>query len=68
MNTDFTVQNEGSILILYAVSEAAQGWVDEHLPEERQTWGQNGTVVESRYICDIVNGITDDELTIGGAS
>lgn len=64
MTTDFTVDNHGSILILNAHTEAAKAWVDEHLPDDRQTWGQCGTVVEPRYIGDIVQGIAADGLSI----
>ena len=61
---DFTVQNEGTIYLLYAQTDAARAWVTEHLPADRQTWGGNGTVVEHRYICDIVDGIRADGLSV----
>lgn len=61
---DFTVSNEGSIFILYAQTDAARAWVNEHLPADRQTWGGNGTVIEHRYICDIIDGIRADGLEV----
>ncbi len=61
---DFTVQNHGSIYILNAESEAAKAWVEQHLPEDAQSWGQNGTVVEHRYIGAIVDGIVNDGLEV----
>jgi hypothetical protein len=61
---DFVVQNHGSIFILHAYSEAAREWVSEHIPEDALTWGRNGTVVEHRYIADIVDGIRNDGLTV----
>jgi hypothetical protein len=61
---DFTVQNEGTIFLLYAQTDAARAWVNEHLPADRQTWGGNGTVVEHRYIADIVAGIQRDGLEV----
>ena len=60
---DFAVANHGSILILHALTDAAREWVDEHLPSHAMTWGRNGTVVEPRYIADIVEGIRAAGLT-----
>jgi len=65
--SDFTVQNEGSIFILYAHTTPARRWVHEYLPDDRTRWGQDGTVVEHRYICDIIDGIREDDLTVENA-
>lgn len=62
--TDFRLSNHGSICILFAVTAAAQQWVAEHLPEDAQTWGRNGTVVEPRYVGDIVDGIEADGMVV----
>lgn len=64
MSTDFLVQNHGSICILQALTEAAKDWVNEHLPEDAQTWGTNGTMVEPRYLQPILAGIEADGLSI----
>jgi hypothetical protein len=61
---DFIVENHGSIFILTARTDAAKSWVEEFLPEDRQTWGPDGTAVESRYIGDIVAGIQNDGLEV----
>lgn len=61
---DFSVSNEGNIYLLTAHSEAAQEWVEEHLPSDRQTWCEHGTAVEHRFILDICNGIQNDGLSI----
>lgn len=61
---DFSVQNEGTIFILYAHTDAAREWVSEHLPTDRMTWAGDGTVVEHRYIADIVAGTKGDELAV----
>ena len=63
--TDFIVVNHGSICILTAISEDARTWVDEHLPEDAQTWGPNGTVIEPRYLGPILEGIEADGLSCG---
>jgi hypothetical protein len=54
---DFFVANHGSIVILHALTVVAREWVDENLPSDALTWGVDGTVVEPRYIGDIVEGI-----------
>jgi hypothetical protein len=61
---DFTFANHGSICILNALSPAAVEWVDEHLPEDRQLWGSNGTVIEPRYVAPILEGIVAEGLVI----
>lgn len=61
---DFTVDNHGTIYILNAETPAAQEWVEEHLPEDRMTWGPGGTVVEHRFIADIVEGVRRDGLVV----
>lgn len=63
-NPDFTVDNHGSILILNAHTKDAAAWVSEHLPDDVQTWGRNGYVVEPRYIGPIVEGIENYGLVV----
>jgi hypothetical protein len=63
---DFRVVDHGSICILHALTEAAEEWVNEHLPADAQTWGTNGTVVEPRYIAPIIEGILADCLDVEG--
>lgn len=60
---DFTVQNEGSIFLLHPLTPAANAWIEEHIPEDAQYFG-NAVVVEHRYIADIVGGIQRDGLTV----
>lgn len=61
LHPDFFVLNEGTIFLLIPLTDAASTWVDEHLPEDAQ-WFGNGVVVEHRYIADIVQGIVNDGL------
>ena len=56
MNKDFEVRNEGSIFLLRPITEAAQIWCDEHLPEDAQLWGAS-YVIEHRYIRPIVEAL-----------
>lgn len=61
---DFLVANHGSVLILRALTDIARAWVNGHIPEDAMTWGRNGTVVEPRYIADIVEGIREAGLSV----
>jgi hypothetical protein len=61
LHPDFFVFNEGTIFLLTPLTDAACTWLDEHLPEDAQ-WFGNGVVVEHRYIADIVQGIFNDGL------
>lgn len=63
MSADFLFANHGSICILTPVSEAAQAWVDEHLPEDAMRWA-GGVVIEPRYAGDILEGIQNDGLSL----
>ena len=60
---DFYVENHGSVFLLRPVTPAADSWVNEHIPEDAQYFG-NAVVVEHRYIADIVQGIQNDGLAV----
>ena len=59
---DFRVDNQGTIVVLYADSEAAQQWVIDNLPADALQWA-GGTVIEHRFVEDILFGIHNDGLT-----
>lgn len=61
--TDFLLCDEGSIAILTPMTEAAEDWVAEHLPEDAMRFGP-GVVIEHRYVADIVDGLVADGLSI----
>lgn len=60
---DFTVQDAGSFLILYTVTEEAANWAEEYLPVDAQRWN-GGIVIERRYFDAIAEGILADGLTV----
>ena len=60
---DFFVEGHGSVYLLRPVSSAAYSWIDEHLPEDRMTFG-GAVCVEHRFIRDIVGGIIGDGLSV----
>jgi hypothetical protein len=61
--TDFTLYNHGSICVLTPKTKAARGWVLMHVDDEAQTWG-SGLVIEPRYVGPILDGLTNDGLTV----
>ena len=60
---DFWLQNEGSIVLLHPLTDRAKEWIEEHIPEDAQSFG-DAVVIEPRYVSDIVAGIRGDGLTI----
>lgn len=64
MNTDFHLQDEGTIAILTPLTKEAEEWVDEHLPEDATRWGQ-GVVIEHRFVATILNALAVDGFSIG---
>jgi hypothetical protein len=60
---DFTVRDEGTVLLLFPETEAAEEWAAEHISDEALTWAA-AIVVEPRYIGDIPVGIRADRLTV----
>lgn len=64
--SDANVVNHGSIVVIVGVSAAGKCWLEEHLDQEGQRWGE-GYVVEPRYVQDIVDGMRDEGLDVTGA-
>lgn len=58
---DFRIQNHGSIFILTGLSEKCRNWIENNVGDENTlTYGQHGIVVDHRYICDIIDGLTEN--------
>jgi hypothetical protein len=60
---DFVFRDEGSIVMLQPVSEAAKGWADDHLPDDRLVWGPH-IVIDHRMFPPIAEGIADAGLVL----
>jgi hypothetical protein len=60
---DFAVQDEGTIFLLIPNTDAAQEWIDEHIPKTAQYFG-TAVVVEHRFIAEIVHGIQQSGLKV----
>lgn len=65
---DFRIRNEGTISLLWAVSDDAVGWVAEHLTADDIIQHGGAVVIGHRYVEDILNGIDADGLVVGRAS
>jgi hypothetical protein len=63
---DFRIQNEGSLVLLSPISEAAKQWADEHIGRDNgfQPYWPDSIVIEARYIGDILEGIQADGLAV----
>lgn len=61
---DFRVRDEGTIVIIWPVTDEAVGWCDEHLPDDCTRWG-SGYVIDCRYSHDVIAGMFEDGL-VGG--
>jgi hypothetical protein len=63
--TDFTVRNEGSIVLLTPRTDAAHEWVDENIGQDNGYQALWPTVViEPRYLEPILTGIRDAGLEV----
>ena len=62
---DFTFHQEhmSNVCLLTPVSEAANDWVAEYLPDD-VTWFNQSVAIEARYAGDILEGIQRDDLTV----
>jgi hypothetical protein len=64
-NADFTIRDEGSILLLTPRTESAREWIDTHIGPENgfQPWYPT-LVIEPRYIGSILEGIRESGLEV----
>ena len=51
-----TIQDEGSLVILTALTPEAELWLIENLDPDVQRWGNLGFVIERRYVGAILEG------------
>ena len=60
---DATIINHGSIFLLEPWTEAAHDWINEHIGNDAQWFGQ-ALAIEPRYAPAIIAGMQDDGLTV----
>jgi hypothetical protein len=61
--SDFLVENHGTVFLLRPLTPAANAWVKENLPENHLTFG-HAIAVEHRFIVDVVRGAQNDGLVV----
>jgi hypothetical protein len=62
---DFTIQDEGSILLLTPHTELAHDWIHEHIGRNNGYQPYFPTIViERRYVSDILDGIDSAGLAV----
>ena len=61
--TDIQIRDEGTIILLTPTSTAGREWCAEWINENGPQWS-GAYVVERRYVADILDGMTDDGLTV----
>lgn len=65
--SDFCLEDHGSILLLRPLSDAAEQWVNENIGESNGFQPYWPTVViEPRYVADILEGVRLDGLEVRG--
>ena len=65
--SDFCLEDHGSILLLRPLPDAAEEWVDENIGEGNGFQPYRPTVViEPRYVADILEGARLDGLAVRG--
>jgi hypothetical protein len=63
--SDFHVENHGSIFLLRPLTDSAKSWVEEHIGEDNGFQPYWPTVaIEPRYVENIVDGIQNDGLVV----
>lgn len=63
MAQDVSVYNHGSIIGFTLLTEDAQTWADEHIPDDAQWMGPT-FFAEMRYANDIAEGMQSDGLVL----
>jgi hypothetical protein len=65
LHPDFTVRNEGSIILLTPRTDVAHDWVNEHIGQDNGYQALWPTVtIEPRYLEPILAGIQDAGLEV----
>lgn len=63
---DFSVQDEGTIIVLHPANDAASGWIQENLygDEASPVWWGGGVVIERRLFPPIFDALVDEEFLV----
>ena len=67
MNPDFTVNDQGSVILLSPQSKLAHAWLNRNIQAEPWQWLNGGLAIDHRMAGDILQAIEDEGLSIGNA-
>ena len=59
----FHQEHMSNVCLLTPISDAAREWTNEHIPDTAQ-WMGPSVAIEVRYADDILEGISDADLTV----
>jgi hypothetical protein len=67
-SVDFTIRDEGSLVLLSPCTEPARNWIADHIgPDNGYQPYYPTIVVEPRYLAPILEGIRESGLTLGAS-
>ena len=61
--SDFRVQDEGTLVVLHPQNDHARSWIDDHLyaPDGGEpAWWGGGVVIEHRFVNDVLQGLLEE--------
>ena len=61
---DVRVNDQGSVVLLQPITEAASDWIDENIESEGWQWFGGALAVEHRYADAIIEGMQSDGLGV----
>lgn len=61
--TDVVISSEGSVVLFYLLSPAAEQWVEYHVRDERRFFA-GALVVEHRFASELARGMARDGLRV----
>jgi hypothetical protein len=57
--SDFTISDQGSIIQIRPLNDAARQWLDENVVSEPWQWVQGARCVETRFARDLIKEIEE---------
>lgn len=63
---DFTINDQGSVVMFTPLTDAATAWVDENVALEGWQWLGNSFAVDHRIAQALVDGIEAEGFTVSG--
>lgn len=65
---DFLLKHRGNLFAIWPLSLPAQRYADQFFPRDPSLWIDGALEFASTEIVDVVRGIQESKLTVGGAA